>query len=175
MKMVNKLRAFIDKVLTKMHLIKYKELILYIIVGGSTTVVDWVIFTVFALFVPPVGDGFILRISPNIIAYSVAWLGAVIFAYIMSRLFVFEQTGEKIIPQFAKFFVSRIMTLALSIVGDIILCGVLDMNKFVAKVIISVAVVVINYITSKLLVFRKKKAAEAEKSGDETENENGQS
>ena len=66
------------------------------------------------------------------------------------------------------------MTLALSIVGDIILCGVLDMNKFVAKVIISVAVVVINYITSKLLVFRKKKAAEAEKSEDETESEDGQ-
>ena len=171
MKMVNKLRAFIDKVLTKMRLIKYKELILYIIVGGSTTVVDWVIFTAFALFVPPVGDGFILRISPNIIAYSVAWLGSVIFAYIMSRLFVFEQTGEKIIPQFAKFFVSRIMTLALSIVGDIILCGVLDMNKFAAKVIISVAVVIINYVTSKLIVFRKKKKAEEEK---EEETENGQ-
>ena len=169
--MVNKLRAFIDKVLTKMHLIKYKELILYLFVGGGTTAVDWVIFTVFALFVPPVGDGFILRISPNIIAYSVAWLGAVIFAYIMSRLFVFEQTGEKIIPQFFKFFVSRIMTLALSIVGDIILCGVLDMNKFLAKVIISVAVIVINYVTSKLIVFRKKKAAET---AADTETEDGE-
>lgn len=156
--MVNKLRAFIDKVLTKMHLIKYKELILYLFVGGGTTAVDWVIFTLFSLFVPPVGDGFILRISPNIIAYSVAWLGAVIFAYVMSRLFVFEQTGEKIIPQFAKFFVSRIATLALSIVGDIILCGVLDMNKFIAKLIISIAVIVINYVTSKLIVFKKEKS-----------------
>jgi len=169
--MVNKLRAFIDKVLTKMHLIKYKELILYLFVGGGTTAVDWVIFTLFSLFVPPVGDGFILRISPNIIAYSVAWLGAVIFAYVMSRLFVFEQTGEKIIPQFAKFFVSRIATLALSIVGDIILCGVLDMNKFIAKLIISIAVIIINYVTSKLIVFKKKKAAE---NADETERENGE-
>lgn len=170
--MVNKLRAFIDKVLTKLHLIKYKELILYLFVGGGTTVVDWVIFTIFALFVPPVGEGIILRISPNIIAYSVAWFGAVIFAYVMSRLFVFEQTGEKIIPQFAKFFVSRIMTLALSIAGDIILCGILDMNKFVAKVIISVAVVIINYITSKLIVFRK--AKQEEKKDGENEAEDGQ-
>ena len=172
--MVNKLRAFIDRVLTKLHLIKYKELILYIIVGGSTTLVDWAIFTVFVLFVPPVGAGIILEISPNIISYAVAWLGAVIFAYVRSRLFVFEQTGEKIVPQFAKFFVSRLATLAISIVGDMLFSRFWGTEKYqvlIAKVIISVAVVIINYITSKLIVFKKKK--EENKDG-EDEAENGQ-
>lgn len=172
--MVEKLRAFIDRVLTKMRLIKYKELILYIIVGGSTTVVDWAIFTLFVLFVPPVGEGFILKISPNIISYAVAWLGAVIFAYVMSRLFVFEQTGEKIVPQFAKFFASRILTLALSIVGDMIFSNLWGTEKYqvlVAKVIISVAVVIINYITSKLIVFKKKKTEEIPT---DTEDKNGE-
>lgn len=174
--MVEKLRKFIDKILTALHLIKYKEIILYLIVGGGTTVVDWVIFTVFALFVPPVGGEFVQKISPNILAYSIAWFGAVIFAYVLSRLFVFEQTGEKIIPQFAKFFVSRIMTLVLSIVGDILLSGLLKMNPFIAKAIISVAVIIINYITGKFLVFRKKKKADAEAAKqDETESEDGQS
>ncbi|MBO4428737.1 MAG: GtrA family protein [Clostridia bacterium] len=174
--MVEKLRKFIDKILTALHLIKYKEIILYLIVGGGTTVVDWVIFTVFALFVPPVGGEFVQKISPNILAYSIAWLGAVIFAYVLSRLFVFEQTGEKIIPQFFKFFVSRIMTLVLSIVGDILLSGLLKMNPFIAKAIISVAVIIINYITGKFLVFRKKKKADAEAAKqDETESEDGQS
>jgi len=157
MKMIEKLRGFIDKVLTKLHLIKYKELILYLIVGGGTTVVDWIIFTVFALFVPPIGGEFVRKISPNILAYAVAWLGAVIFAYILSRLFVFEQTGEKITTQFPKFFGSRVMTLVISIVGDIILSGLLDMNPFIAKAIISIAVIILNYVTSKLLVFKKKK------------------
>ncbi len=155
--MVEKLRKFIDKVLTKLHLIKYKELILYLIVGGGTTVVDWAIFTVFALFVPPIGGEFVQKISPNILAYAVAWLGAVIFAYVFSRLFVFEQTGEKITTQFPKFLGSRVMTLVLSIVGDMILCGLLHMNAFIAKAIISIAVIIINYVTSKLLVFNKKK------------------
>lgn len=174
--MVEKLRKFIDKILTALHLIKYKEVILYLIVGGGTTVVDWVIFTVFALFVPPLGNegDFVRRISPNILAYSIAWLGAVIFAYILSRLFVFEQTGEKIIPQFAKFFGSRILTLVLSIVGDIILSGLLGMNPFIAKAIISVAVIIINYITGKFLVFRKKKK-EASEAQAGTESEDGQS
>ena len=140
-----------------MHLTKYKEKILYLFVGGGTTVVDWVIFTIFALFVPPVGGEFVQKISPNILAYSIAWLGAVIFAYVLSRLFVFEQTGEKIPTQFLKFVGSRVLTLILSIVGDMLLSGLLKMNPFIAKLIISVAVIIINYITGKFLVFRKKK------------------
>lgn len=174
--MVEKLRAFIDKILEKLHLIKYKEQILYLIVGGGTTVVDWVIFTVFALFVPPLGNegDFVRRISPNILAYSIAWLGAVIFAYVLSRLFVFEQTGEKIPTQFLKFVGSRVLTLVLSILGDMLLSGVLKMNPFIAKAIISVAVIIINYITGKFIVFRKKKKAQSEEKEAETENEDGQ-
>ncbi|MCQ2435964.1 MAG: GtrA family protein [Clostridia bacterium] len=157
--MIDKIRAFVDKVLDKMHLLKYKELILYIIVGGGTTVVDWIVFAVLTLFVPETG-GWIQTISPNIISYSAAWLCAVIFAYVFSRLFVFENTDGRIVPQFARFFASRFATLVLSIMGDILLCGDHALfpigNVWIAKVIISVAIVIINYITSKLLVFNKK-------------------
>ena len=174
--MVEKLRAFIDRLFEKMHLSKYKEKILYLIVGGGTTVVDWVIFTIFALFVPPLGSegDFVRRISPNILAYSIAWLGAVIFAYVLSRLFVFEQTGERIPTQFLKFIGSRVLTLILSILGDMLLSGVLKMNPFIAKAIISIAVIIINYITGKFLVFRKKKKEASEEQAG-TESEDGQS
>lgn len=159
--MVTKLRALIDKILTALHLIKYKEQILYLAVGGGTTVVDFIVYTLFVLFVPPVGGEFIQRISPNILSYAAAWLVAVIFAYVFSRVFVFEETGERVLSQFLKFFGSRVITLALSIVGDVVLCGdyaiVPVKNPFWAKIIISVAVVIINYITSKLLVFNSKK------------------
>ena len=171
--MVEKLRAWLDRVFEKMHLSKYKEKILYLIVGGGTTVVDWVIFTVFALFVPPVGGEFLRKISPNILAYSIAWLGAVIFAYVLSRLFVFEQTGEGIPTQFIKFFGSRVLTLVLSIAGDMLLSGWLKMNPFIAKLIISVAVIIINYVTGKFLVFRKKKKAPEDDGAGEKEESNG--
>ncbi|MBQ0126229.1 MAG: GtrA family protein [Clostridiales bacterium] len=158
--MVQKLRDLIDRIFTKLKIIKYKEQILYIIVGGGTTVVDWIVYALFVLFVPSVGGEFIKRISPNILSYSVAWLCAVLFAYVFSRLFVFEMTGEKILPQFVKFFFSRVLTLVLSIAGDVVLCGEYALipikNAFIAKLIISVAVIIINYITSKVFVFKKK-------------------
>ena len=48
------------------------------------------------------------------------------------------------------------LTLLLSLAGDFFLTGILEINEFLAKLIISVLVVVINYITSKLFVFNKK-------------------
>ena len=95
-----------------------------------TTVVDWLIFWVFEKFIPPVAGEFINKISPNIIAYAVAWFGAVIFAYVCSKLFVFERDDEAtsfekegIVSQFIKFFLSRFATLVLSKVGDFVLCS----------------------------------------------------
>ena len=59
-----------------------------------------------------------------------------------------------------KFFGSRAITWVISILGDIFLCGeyaIIEIeNPFIAKLIISVAIIVINYITSKWLVFAKK-------------------
>jgi len=101
----------------------------------------------------------------------VAWLGAVIFAYVCSKLFVFERDEdasgqyekEGIVSQFAKFFLSRFGTLVLSIAGDFVLCSEtvgIELNAYLVKAIISVAVIIINYITSKFLVFNKAKKEE---------------
>lgn len=168
--MIKKLNALIDFILKKLKLIKYREQIIYIGVGGMTTVVDWLIFWVFEKFIPPVAGEFINKISPNIIAYAVAWFGAVIFAYVCSKLFVFERDDEAtsfekegIVSQFIKFFLSRFGTLVLSIVGDFVLCSEtvgIELNAYLVKAIISVAVIIINYITSKFLVFNKTKKEE---------------
>lgn len=156
--MIKKINEFIDLILTKLKLIKYKEQIMYLFSGGGATVVDWGVYALFVLFIPPIDLGeFINTISPNFIAYCISWFMAVLFAYFFSRLFVFEDTGEKPIKQFVKFFFSRFLTLVFSIVGDMILCGWLKMNAFVGKLIISVVVIIVNYITSKLFVFNKRK------------------
>ena len=81
------------------------------------------------------------------------------------RYFVFKPTEEKVSTQFGKFFGSRVLTLAISIAGDILLSGkyaVVEVkNPFIAKLIISVFVIVLNYITSKWLVFTKKRKEKA--------------
>ncbi len=157
-KLINKI---VDAVLGFLHFTKFKEQIMYLGVGVLTTVVDWVIYTIFVLFVPSVGGEFLQKISPNILSYSIAWFGAVIFSYFASKLLVFKPTNEKAAVEFIKFFGSRIITLIISIAGDIVLSGeyalVKVANPFIAKIIISVAVIIINYITSKWLVFTKKK------------------
>ncbi|MBQ8404138.1 MAG: GtrA family protein [Clostridia bacterium] len=158
--MVKLIHKIADAVLAFLHLSKFKEQIMYLGVGVLTTVVDWIVYTVFVLFVPSVGGDFLKAISPNILSYTIAWFSAVIFSYFASRALVFKPTDEKISTQFMKFFGSRALTLALSIVGDILLSGnyrLIDIeNPFIAKLIISVAIIIINYITSKWLVFTKK-------------------
>ena len=84
---------------------------------------------------------------------------AVIFSYIASKALVFKPTNEKISREFLKFFGSRAITLAISILGDVLLSGdyapLKIENPFIAKLIISIAIIIINYITSKWLVFTK--------------------
>lgn len=163
MKLVERLHHLIDKLLAALRLQKYKEQILYLAVGAGTTAVDWALYALFVCFVPPVGADWLYRISPNILAYVCAWAGAVAFAYVFSRLFVFESRAAGG-GEFLRFVGSRVFTLLISIGGDLLLCGEYALyplkNPFLAKLIISVLVVILNYLTSKLFVFKKDKGTD---------------
>ena len=158
--MIKFIHKIVDAVLGFLHLTKFKEQIMYLGVGVLTTVVDWMVYTLFVIFVPSVGGEFLQKISPNILSYSIAWFVAVVFSYFASKLLVFSPTNENALVEFLKFFGSRAITLMLSIIGDIVLSGeyaILTIkNPWIAKLIISIAIIIINYITSKWLVFTKK-------------------
>lgn len=154
--LVRFLNRIIDATLGAMHLTKYKEQIMYLFVGGGTTVVDWIIFTILVFLLPDLSSLPFFSHFPNAIEYTAAWAGAVLFAYWASKYFVFETAKKEGFSQFMRFVGSRVLTLLLSLVGDFLLTGIAHINEFIAKLIISVAVVIINYITSKLLVFNKK-------------------
>ncbi len=158
--LVRFLNKIIDTILGAMHLTKYKEQIMYLFVGGGTTVVDWIIFTILVFLLPDLSHLPVFSHFPNAIEYTAAWAGAVLFAYWASKYFVFQSAKQEGISQFFRFVASRVLTLVLSLIGDFILTGLLHMNEFLAKLIISIAVVIINYITSKLLVFHKKETEE---------------
>ena len=159
MKFLNKI---ITAVLKFFHLERFKELIVYVVIGGLTTVVDWLVFALMDLILPQFGGAFFERF-PNAVEYSAAWAAAVIFAYFTNKYLVFEAQGRSF-AEFFRFVLSRVFTLVVSLAGDALLCGVLEMNKYLAKLIIAVIVVILNYITSKLLVFTKKKNGAAQES-----------
>ena len=132
---------------------KYQEIINYLIVGVLTTVVSIVTYFLFSL---------VLDIENNILfilANILSWICAVIFAYITNKKFVFNTTTsnkKEEIKVFSMFVSSRITTLLIELAFMFITVKVILINDKIAKVIAQFIVIVLNYILSKLFVFKKK-------------------
>ena len=94
---------------------KYKEIIMYLIMGGATTVVNWVTYSVMITICHP-GQSLsgLLKMSANtidvFIANIVAWTVAVIFAYITNKIWVFRSYSWKfkfVMKELGLFFISQ--------------------------------------------------------------------
>ena len=126
-----------------------KETIIYIVFGVLTTVVDFVSFGVL----------YYTFNMDKLIANTLAWVLAVAFAYITNKLFVFESKSfnpAKLLKEITSFVSSRVITLLLTNVF-LVFAEILDINMIFAKAIISVAVIILNYVFSKLFVFTDNK------------------
>ena len=136
---------------------KYKSIILYIIFGGMTTVVDWsVSFLLYYLW----GDA--IEATPLLLhgADVIAWVAAVAFAYVTNRIWVFESKRRGFLPilgEIAAFAGGRVVTLLLQEAIMAVFCTWLGLNMYLFKIIAAVLVVILNYFISKLRVFRKSK------------------
>lgn len=140
-------------------LVHYKEIILYLVFGVLTTLVNWLTYSILVKF---------LSVNMNV-SNVTAWIAGVLFAYITNRIFVFESkthTLAGILKEFWLFVLARGVTGVLEI-GGLPLLVKLGLNQtifgvegFLAKIIISVVVVILNYVFSKLIIFRKKEKAD---------------
>ena len=136
--------------------IKYKEIIMYLIFGVATTGVNWVVYSL------------LVKMT---VSNVIAWIAAVIFAFITNKLWVFESKSwvpKVAAREFVSFVASRLATGVIEWFGPLLLFKIgLDQDLFgvkgfVAKIVCSVLVVILNYVFSKLLVFtKKKKSADA--------------
>lgn len=124
-----------------------RELISYLFFGVCTTAVNYIVF--FAL----------KQLLDYRIANAAAWLASVLFAYVTNKIWVFESHTHgisNILREFGTFTGSRVLS-GLFDMGFLILAVEwMGMNEWLAKLIDGVVVVVLNYIFSKLLVFRSK-------------------
>ncbi len=128
---------------------KYKEILAYLVVGVLTTVVNYAVY-----YLPGVS-----RIGSATVRNTVAWVAAVLFAFFANRRFVYtESTGGRRVTwgEFAAFVASRVFSL---VAENVIIFLVSDVFRLLSANIVklptSVIVVVLNYITGKL-VFKKK-------------------
>lgn len=130
---------------------KYREIIVYLIVGVLTTIFSWAACFVAELFLNP-------EIAwQNGLLNTIGWVSGVLFAYPLNRKWVFNSTNPKIMKEFLGFAGSRVSTWILDIVIMAVTVNVFNMNYWVAKIFISAVLVMIgNYVFSKLFIFKKK-------------------
>ena len=126
---------------------KYREQLLYLFFGGVTTLVSWASFYVCMHW---------LHI-PTVPSNVISWILAVAVAYVTNRKWVFESTAtgfRRVIKEIISFTVSRLLSLGVETLLLWITVDICGWNDMLMKVIISIAVVIINYIFSKFLVFK---------------------
>lgn len=153
----------------KALLIKYKEIIMYLIFGFATTLVNWIL-----TFICQNVFGLNELGRETMIANGIGWFGAVLFAFITNRKWVFESTSNSVWIELLKFYAARIFTGLFEIFLPDAFAALGARNEGfafltepfllikggIAKLITSVVVIILNYVLSKLVVFRKKKVTE---------------
>ena len=133
----------------KQLLIKYKDLLLYGIFGVLTTLVN---MAVYWLLAHP------LNLSATLSA-ALAWVAAVSFAYLTNRKWVFHSQAETAAEkgkELISFFSCRAATGLLDIFFMFLFVDVLHFPDMIIKLASNVLVIILNYLASMLLVFRKK-------------------
>ncbi len=130
---------------------KYRELIAYVIVGGLTTLVSMALYYGSTWTFLDGNDPLQVQIA-NVIS----WVGAVAFAYVTNRVFVFRSRNTAIFREMLSFVSSRVLTLLLDMGFMWLLVTAIGIDHRIAKLVSMVLVTVGNYIISKLLVFKKK-------------------
>ena len=140
-------------------MIKYRELIVYLIVGVLTTIVSWAAYGISKFFLDVENSAFQMQV-----AVIIRWVAGVLFAYVTNRKYVFMSKNPKIWKEFASFTASRLITLfadmfIMWLLPPILFGWKVPYADWVATFIAAVVVTILNYIFSKLMVFRKKKTS----------------
>lgn len=126
---------------------KYREIIDYIIFGGLTTLVNIVAFFIFETLLG----------WPYLIANAIAIVLSILFAYITNKLFVFKtsnMTFNENMIEFLKFIGFRLISGLADMAAMWLLVDLISIDTNIAKLLTQFIVVVLNYVFSKLFIFK---------------------
>ena len=165
--MKNKIISFISNILiikeTDFQIVKNikkfiqnnSELVLYIIVGASTTFLNLIIYFVLLYCFD---NYFSLSIPSWQLAELIAFVIAVVYSFTLDKYLVFKSSFVsiiKLILEFCQFVITRILVESFAAFIMHILIDLNGANAYLVKVLVMVMIVVVNYITSKFIIFRK--------------------
>lgn len=129
-----------------------REAVSYLIFGVLTTLVDWLTYALLYA----VGTDY--RVST-----ALSWAVAVLFAFVTNKLIVFRSFNLSpgfLWREFSTFVTARLATGLFTMVAMIVMVDWLHWHEFVGKFMVSVISMVLNYVLSKLFIFKKEKSGE---------------
>lgn len=125
---------------------KYKTIILYGIFGVLTTIINMLVFFVMD------------KVADTGVSNVTAWFLSVVFAFFTNKYFVFEANGKKgFLFQLLTFFSARILSGVLDTVLVVVFIDIFGFNKLAVKIVSNVIVIVLNYVASKMIIFKKRR------------------
>lgn len=135
---------------------KNKEMLLYLFFGVLTTVVSFLTAGFSKVLLESMGSS---KDLVSTVSTVFSWICAVTFAYITNRIWVFSSTAngaKAIFSEAASFYGGRVFTLLVEMGMMWLGYSLMGFNYWVTKIIANVVVLILNYVISKLVVFRKK-------------------
>ena len=132
----------------KRLLVKYNDLIVYLVLGVLTTIVNYAVYF-------PLHN--ILLLSATV-SNIIAWVVSVLFAFVTNKPLAFKSNDWSLCvtgPELVKFVSCRIGSGLLETLFLLLTVDILLWNGNIMKLIISIVVVLVNYFASKFFVFRK--------------------
>ena len=142
------------KIWDKIRPLINRETISYLVFGVLTTVINIVVSTLCYRFLP-ISQPETLNATSQVIA----WIVAVLFAFVTNKLYVFQSKSmawKLLLWEFFSFIAARLLTLGIDVGGMILLVDKLQVDYLISKVLTNVLVIILNYIFSKLFIFKKK-------------------
>ena len=154
---IDKIEEFFLKIIEKIGLKKiadlyrkHREAMRYLVFGALTTVINIVVFAICSKIVN------LSTTTSNVIA----WIIAVLFAYVTNKLWVFnsKNNGNKeLLREIISFYGARVITLVLETTFLWIVIDKMGFNEILTKIISNIIVIILNYIFSKVFIFKKNK------------------
>ena len=120
-----------------------KEMLSYVFVGGMTTLVNYVVYFI------------LLKIHSHwLIANSISWFFAVLFAYYTNKRYVFKSKNE-VKKEFISFVLLRFMTLLIENVCLYLLIDLMNIQPMISKILVSFITIISNYVLCKFKIFKE--------------------
>ena len=126
-----------------------REMILYIVFGVLTTVLNLVIYFVMT-------EGMAQNES---FSYFIAWVVAVAFAFVTNKKFVFSSKTKRakaVLYELATFVGGRLLTFAIGEILITVFVSMLAQSNVLWKIFTNIIEIVVNWLVSKMITFRKK-------------------